>query len=317
VLRVPAWPRNRDYYLAPGIRTVVGQRDSWDIVHCQGIHTLVPVTAMLAARHAGVPYMVTFHTGGHTLQHRNALRTSQWRVVGPLLRRAAALVAVSRFESDTLSKHAHLGGRKIAVIRNGGTLPPPPAGTKIIPGRIVSCGRLERYKGHHRVIEALPEVISLNPDAHLVIIGNGPFEADLRSLAERLGVADRVTITQLPVADREAMAEALGEASVVAALSDYEANPVAVMEALSVGRPVVGYDIAGIGELVADGMVIGVTPGSPPSTVARQLLDAMSAPARTHVRESATWDTVAEELAALYLSTVDRALKQGREVVVS
>lgn len=315
VLRVPAWPRSRDYYLAPGIQNVVGKRESWDIVHCQGIHTLVPVTAMLTARHAGVPYMVTFHTGGHTLQHRNALRAVQWRLVGPLLRGAAALVAVSRFESDSLSKQAHLGDRRVAVIRNGGTLPPPPAGTEVIPGRIVSCGRLERYKGHHRVIEALPEVISLNPDAHLVIIGHGPYEADLRSLADRLGLADRVTIKQLPVADREAMATALGEASVVAALSDYEANPVAVMEALSVGRPVVGYDIAGIGELVAEGVVSGVAPGSPTSTVAKQLLDAMSAPPPTHARESATWDTVAEELGALYLSTVGRAPKHGREVL--
>ena len=307
VLRVPAWPRNRDYYLAPGIHGVVGQRGRWDIVHCQGIHTLVPVTAMLTARRSAVPYMVTFHTGGHSLQHRNALRAAQWRVLGPLLRRAAALVAVSRFESDTLSQQAHLGDRKVVVIRNGGTLPSPPAGTEIIPGRIVSSGRLERYKGHHRVIEALPEVIGHNPDAHLVIIGHGPYEAELRSLAERLGVTDRVTIKQLPIADREAMAVALGEANVVAALSDYEANPVAVMEALSVGRPVVGYDIAGIGELVADGMVIGVTPGSPPSTVAKQLLEAMLAPPPTHVRASGTWDTVAEELGNLYLSTAGRA----------
>ena len=48
------------------------------------------------------------------------------------------------------------------------------------------------------------------------------------------------------------MATALAESSVFAALSDYEAHPVAVMEALCVGRPVVGYDIAGVGELFAE-----------------------------------------------------------------
>ena len=52
VLRVPAWPRARDYYLAPGIAAVVGQRHRWDLVHCQGIHTPVPILAMLAARRA-------------------------------------------------------------------------------------------------------------------------------------------------------------------------------------------------------------------------------------------------------------------------
>ncbi|TVZ00055.1 glycosyltransferase family 1 protein [Trebonia kvetii] len=303
VLRVPAWPRHRDYYLAPGIARVAGQRDRWDLVHCQGIHTPVPVLAMLAARRARTPYMVTFHTGGHSLRHRNALRTVQWRAVGPLLRGAAALVAVSHFEADTLAARAYLGSKPITVIRNGGTLPPPPTGTNVIPGRIVSVGRLEHYKGHHRVIEALPDVITGNPEAHLVIIGRGPYEDELRVSARRHGVADRVTITQLPPADRQAMAEAMAEASVIAAMSDYEAHPVAVMEALSVGRPVVGYDVAGIGELVAEGLVEGVTPGTPASVVAKQLLEAMARPAPATLPELPTWNTSAEELGQVYLET--------------
>src|SRR5258708_12689702 len=64
VLRVPAWPRRRDYYLAPGIAAVIRQR-RWDLVHCQGIHTPVPLLAMISARRVGIPYLVTFHTGGH------------------------------------------------------------------------------------------------------------------------------------------------------------------------------------------------------------------------------------------------------------
>src|SRR5262245_61716966 len=63
VLRVPSWPRRRDYYFAPGIAAVIGQR-RWDLVHCQGIHTPVPLLAMISARRAGIPYLITFHTGG-------------------------------------------------------------------------------------------------------------------------------------------------------------------------------------------------------------------------------------------------------------
>ena len=312
VLRVPAWPRNRDYYLAPDVASVIRQPGQWDLVHCQGVHTAVPVLAMLAAGRTRLPYLVTFHTGGHTLAHRNAMRAVQWRAIGPLLRKAAALVAVSRFEAETLTAQARLGGRPISVIRNGGTLPPPAAGTQVVPGRIISCGRLERYKGHHRVIEALPYVLRGNPDAHLVIIGRGPFEAELRSCAERHGVADRVTITQLPPADRQSMATAMAEASVIAALSDYEAHPVAVMEALSVGRPVVGYDIAGIGDLVADKLVQGVAPGAPPATVAEQLLAAMSDPVPVALPDLPTWDTSASELGQLYLSTAGRDPRSRR-----
>jgi glycosyltransferase involved in cell wall biosynthesis len=312
VLRVPAWPSNRDYYLAPSIASVVGYRDTWDLVHCQGVHTPVPVLAMLAAARARTPYMVTFHTGGHTLPHRNALRAVQWRVIGPLLRKAASLVAVSRFEADSLSAQAHLGGKPITVIPNGGTMPPPDPGTRSIPGRIVSVGRLERYKGHHRVIEALPHVIRGNPGAHLVILGRGSYEAQLRNFAERHGVADRVTIRQLPPAEREAMATAIAEASVVAAMSDYESQGIAVLEALSLGRPVVGCDIAAIGELVAEGLVHGVAPEASPPTIAQQLLKAMSDPAPTALPQLSTWDTSAEELRQLYLTTAGRRQNLGR-----
>jgi glycosyltransferase involved in cell wall biosynthesis len=303
-LRVPAWPRGRDYYFAPGIAAVVGRRDRWDLVHCQGIHTPVSVMAMFSAWRAGIPYVVTFHTGGHSLHHRNAMRSTQWRLIGPLLRNAASLVGVSRFEAETLSEQARLRGKPVTVIRNGGTLPPTPDGTAAVTGRIVSSGRLERYKGHHRVIEALPYVMRDVPDAHLLILGSGPYETKLRALSGRLGVSNRVTITHVPPADRGAMAKALAQASVVAALSEYEAHPVGVMEALNVGRPVVGYDVAGIGELVSEGWVRGVTPGAPAVSVAHSLVEAMSAPFPVGPAKLPTWDSCADQLARVYLTSV-------------
>ena len=101
------------------------------------------------------------------------------------------------------------------------------------------------------------------PEAHLLILGSGPYERDLYELARRLGVSDRVSIEHVAPADRQGMATTLAESNVVAALSDYEAHPVAVMEALCVARPVVGYDTAGIGELIAEGWSGGVRCGAP------------------------------------------------------
>ena len=303
VLRVPAWPRRRDYYLAPGIAAVIRQR-SWDLVHCQGIHTPVPWLAMISARRAGLPYLVTFHTGGHSSRLRNAMRTTQWRLAGPLLRDAASLIAVSRFEAVTFARHARLGDKRVTVIRNGGALPSPRAGTVAVPGRIVSSGRLERYKGHHRVIEALPHVMREIPDAHLLILGSGPYERHLCELARHLGVSDRVSIRPVAPADRQGMATALAKSSVVAALSDYEAHPVAVMEALGVARPVVGYDIAGTGELVAEGWVRGVPRGAPAATVARELVKAMSSPSPVDHVQLPSWDSCADQLAHVYLSSL-------------
>lgn len=308
VLRVPAWPRGRDYYFAPKIASVVGDRDRWDLVHCQGIHNAVPPLAMLATRHAGMPYMVTFHTGGHSKRLRNSLRSAQWRILGPLLRDACALVGVSDFEAETLSQYARLQKKQVTVIRNGGTLPVAPTGVAAILGRIVSSGRLEQYKGHHRVIEALPYIIQEVPEAHLVVLGSGPYETELRHLADRLGVTDRLTITHIPPADRKAMAGALAESSVVVALSDYEAHPVGVMEAISLGRPVVGYDIAGIGELVTKGWVHGVSPKASSVQIAHQIAVAMSSPYRAQHDELPTWDTCAEQLAGVYRAAAQRIL---------
>jgi len=304
VLRVPSWPRRRDYYFAPRVLKVAGQPDRWDLVHCQGIHSPVPVMAMLAARRAGIPYLVTFHTGGHSQALRNKLRPVQWRMLGPLLRDAVTRIGVSQFEARTLSGDARLASDSVRVIRNGGTLPPPGPGTIPIPGRIVSSGRLERYKGHHRVIEALPHITGSVPDAHVVILGSGTYETQLVELARRLQVADRVTIRSIDPGDRGAMADALAKASVVAALSDYEAHPVGIMEALSVGRPVVGYQTSGIAELVSEGWVHGIDPRSPIPEVARQIAAAMSSQPLIDPSALPTWDGCANQLADLYRSLV-------------
>jgi glycosyltransferase involved in cell wall biosynthesis len=303
VLRVPSWPRKRDYYLAPAIAGVVNQR-IWDLVHCQGIHTPVPLLAMFAARRAGIPYVVTFHTGGHSSRLRNALRSAQWRFAGPLLRNAASLIAVSNSEAIGLTRSARLADNPITVIRNGGTLPPPRIGTNSVPGRIISSGRLEQYKGHHRAIEALPHVMHEIPEAHLLILGDGPYERELHECARRLGISDRVSIKQISPNDRQGMATALAEACVVAALSDYEAHPVAVMEALSVGRPVVGYDIAGIGELITEGWVRGVPTGSSAALIAGELVKAMTSPPLASPAALPSWDSCAEQLAQVYLESL-------------
>ena len=311
VVRVPAWPAEKDYYLAPGVAKVVGDRSRWDVVHCQGVHTPVPIVAMLAAQRAGLPYLMTFHTGGHSLAHRNAMRSLQWRVIGPLLRRADALIGVSAFEAELLRSEAHLGDRPMTVIRKGGSLPPATPGVVPVPGRVLSTGRLERYKGHHRAIEALPYLLEHDPAAHVVVLGTGPYEGELAALAQRLGVADKVDIRSVAPTDRVGMADELAAAGVVAALSDYEAHPVAVMEALVAARPVVGVDIAGIGDLVAEGWVHPVAPTATAPQVAAALLEVALAPGAvgsTHVDVSKlpTWDTCADQLADVYLDVAAR-----------
>ena len=309
VRRCRAYPRRRDYYFAPDIYRLI-LRGHYDLVHCQGIHTAVPVLAMLAARRRGVPYVVTLHTGGHSSAFRRRSRGTQWRILAPLVRRAAAIVAVSRFEQRVFQEACRVEASRFTVIPNGGNLPAGADRPASVPGRIVSAGRLERYKGHQRVVEALPIVKQTIPHATLRIYGAGPYEQQLRASIGSLGVAQSAEIQYIAPDNRARIAEALCEAEVFAALSEYEAHPVAVMEALTLGIPTVGLDTAGLADLVSDGLVTGIPKEASPTAVAQVLVAALadggSASAalaedgRSAPAVLPTWDDAAAALARIY-----------------
>ena len=227
VIRVRAWPPQRDYYIAPKVFSLI-KSGSWDLVHCQGCHTFVPPLAMLAAKQAKIPYILTFHTGGHSSSFRNRIRGMQWKMLYPLLADASRLIGVSRFEADYFRELLHLPPKQFAVIPNGGsTLPvlkslPLSAQAQTL---IVSVGRLERYKGHQRLIAALPRIREWRSNAQLLILGVGPYEAALRKLAQRSGVAEYVEIRSIPASDRQAMAEIVSQAALVALLSRVRGTP--------------------------------------------------------------------------------------------
>src|SRR5689334_10385536 len=194
IIRVRAWPAERDYYIAPEIATVV-ERGNWDLVHCQGCHTFVPPLAMRAAQKAGLPYIVTFHSGGHSSRIRTLIRDMQWSLQRSLFAGAAKLIGVSRFEADYFRKTLQLPAERFAVIPNGSLSALPQNPIPVVPqALIVSIGRLERYKGHQRLITALPKIRERHPTTRLLILGSGPYETTLRKLAQQVGVAEQVEI---------------------------------------------------------------------------------------------------------------------------
>lgn len=315
VLRCRAYPRRRDYYFAPEIyRHVLS--GNYDLVHCQGIHTAVPVLAMIAARRQNIPYVVTLHTGGHSSGLRRRLRATQWRALGSLLRDAAVIIAVSRYEQQTFQRTCSLDSNCFKIIRNAGGFSADSDSdrSETIPGRIVSSGRLERYKGHHRIIEALPIVQRSIPCATLHILGSGPYEGRLRSLIRTLGLEKSVVIEYISPDDRKRMAMSLSSAAVVAALSQYESNPVSVMEALALGVRTIGLNTAGIGDLVEEGLVIGVAKDATSASIAETLIRVLQGGQTNDLPSLPTWDVVATDLAGVYLAAVragPRSVRHG------
>jgi glycosyltransferase involved in cell wall biosynthesis len=296
--RYRAWPKRRDYYLSPGLVRRVARRD-YDVLHIQGIHTLVAPLAMVAAVICQRPFVLTFHSGGSSSAFRRRLRRLQFGVLGPLLRQARQLIGVS--ESERLLFEQSLGnGHTVQVIRNGGTLPQPDRPVDVEPGLIVSSGRLERYKGHHRLIEALPYLVGQIPDVRARILGAGPFEDELRRLSIRHGVEDLVEITAIHPADRAEMGRTIAQAGLVVLFSEYEAHPVAVMEALALGRPVLVAETSGLTELVRYGWARGVPYDASPAAIATAICQQLADPIGIPAKDLPNWDTCVSDLLDVY-----------------
>lgn len=303
IRRVRAWPARSDYYFAPDVYKVVVD-GKWDVVHCQGVHTLVAPLAMLAAWRSRIPYIVTFHSGPHTSRWRSAIRGLQWSILRPLLTRADQLIGVSSFEVEKFRKHLHLPEERFMVLPSGGDLPVTEEPVSQTPDRtlIVSVGRLEKYKGHHRIIAALPIVCKSYPDVHLRIVGTGPYEDTLRQQALDLGVADRVQIEAIPPDDRSTMAKLLNQAALVTQLSDYESQGIAVLEALALRRPVLVTDTAALHGLAAEGLVRAVPLTSTAEEMAQAVVRELHDPLVPSLVTLPTWENCTNRLQALYLS---------------
>ena len=299
VRRVPAWPRELDLYVAPGIYTAI-RRGAWDLVHFQGYSSFVVPIGLLAVIRGHLPFVLTFHSGGHSSRLRNAIRSTQHALLRPLVARAARLIGVSEFEADFFSARMGVPRERFVVIPNGAAMPVPSPDVKVDPHLIVSGGRLERYKGHHRAIAALPELIRRVPDVRLHIVGTGPYERELRRLVASLGLEKRVTIAGIPGSERQKMADLLASAALFVLFSEYEAHPVAVMEALSLRRPVLVSDTSGLRELAANGLCRAISCNAGPGELAAAMAEELEGHREVPDLALPDWDACAQMLSDVY-----------------
>lgn len=300
VRRVPVVPLGSDYYLAPSLLRVIRPGAPWDLVHIHSYQSFVAPVAMFAARRAGLPYVLTFHSGGHSSRWRNAIRGPQVWVLAPLMRRASQLVAVSEFELKLFSRRLGIARDRFALIPNGAQMPAPVDVTPDPDPLILSVGRLEAYKGHHRVLAAMPHVLAEFPGAKLRIAGQGPYEGALRRQVVSEGLSDRVEIGSIASDDRAGMATLLSRASLVVLMTEYEAHPIAMMEALALKRPTLVAYTSGLMEYADRGYVRAIPIDSNPRAVAAAIVQELRDPLVPPSIDVPTWDDCAGSLIKLY-----------------
>ena len=125
------------------------------------------------------------------------------------------------------------------------------------PLRIVKVARLVERKGVAHAIRAVAALVTAGVDADYTIVGDGPLRGVLEQLIRELGLSDRVrilgSIVHAGVAAVLARSHLLVAPSVTAGNGDMEGIPVALMEAMASGLPVVSTVHGGIPELIDDG----------------------------------------------------------------
>jgi colanic acid/amylovoran biosynthesis glycosyltransferase len=139
----------------------------------------------------------------------------------------------------------------------------------------LAVGRFVEKKGFEDLVRAV--AVGGERLANLVveIVGDGPLRSRIESLADSLGVRDRVRL--LGWLDREGVAAAMRRAdlfvapSVVAADGDMEGLPLVIVEAMATGLPVVGTEHSGIPEAVRDGESGRIVPEHAPERLAEAI----------------------------------------------
>ncbi|MCL3819370.1 glycosyltransferase family 4 protein [Aeromicrobium wangtongii] len=177
---------------------------------------------------------------------------------------------------------------------------------------VITVGRLTVMKGHRYLVDAVPLLLRRFPDLVVVIVGEGHLRSALEEQAERLGVAHAVRF----VGHRADARGLLDAADVFVLPSRHEGMPLAALEAMDAGLPVVGTRVIGTSEAVADGISGRLVPPGRPAALAVALDELLSEPAlrrrmaaagRQRFEELFTADRMARRTAEVYDDVLARS----------
>jgi glycosyltransferase involved in cell wall biosynthesis len=133
---------------------------------------------------------------------------------------------------------------------------------------VTTVANLRHQKGYPVLLRAAKVVLDTQPNVRFAAVGQGPLEDDMRRLHRELGLGPRFQF----LGYREDAASIVAGSDVFVLTSHYEGLPLALMESLALGVPVVATDVDGIRDAVRHGRDAVLVPPGGPAELARALL---------------------------------------------
>ncbi len=203
----------------------------------------------------GKQFLHTFHLPPE-LENRRFLR----RIISTLLIRAKVMVPVSISHQNQkfLCNYYHLPENDVAVVYN------PVAYSKFQSPKaetsetftFITAGRFSAQKNQKMMYHAFAAFLQKGYDARLVMLGTGEEEENLKDLARKLKISDQIKYAGF-VSNVE---DYLVNADTFLLSSDYEALPLALLEAMAAGLPIISTNVGGICDIVTDNGIL-IAPG--------------------------------------------------------
>ncbi|WP_353117848.1 glycosyltransferase [Nitratidesulfovibrio sp.] len=245
------------------------RREKVDVVHAQAAYLLQ--WAVPAAWLSGARVVYTEHSR-HQLESQPRVRRLL-RMVGPWL---SDISCVTEDMRRFLKNEVGMAVPRIRVIRNGvdvARYAPAEPGNAVAAWpagwgtRSFVFGNVARFceaKDHPSLLRAFDAVSRVHPYVRLLLVGDGECRPEVEALHADLGLGDAVHFA----GTRQDIPEHLRAMGVFVLSSRVEGMPVAVLEAMACGVPVVTTDVGGLGELVRDGETARVVPPRDPEALA-------------------------------------------------
>jgi glycosyltransferase involved in cell wall biosynthesis len=287
--------------------------EKFDLIHTH--LSYANILGCLAGRFAGIPVIATLHSTGHDPEQKSRLITRLEEVI--LRYFARRIIAVGYTVASTFQER--LGPRAMDVIPNGVPAPidlPPQARQQLrreIAGDenrvvIISIGRFVPAKGYEDMIEAFAVLHRQDPRSVLVIAGVGKLFEKIKNQISELQLEDSI----ICLGARNDVPQLLAASDIYASSSHWEGLPVALLEAMMAGLPIIATSVGDIPKVVTPETGI-IVPPHKPACLAGALSDLVSAPvkaramgaaARTRAMQEYSLESWIRRLTSLYEETL-------------